>query len=156
MAKLAVILPHENLRDTMRMLLRMMRMDQAVILQYSGDYNEIPALVSQAKHQGIDIILTRGLVAERVRQCSDLPVVDIRVTAQETHQNIHHFLFGCTVQLLCQICKFGADIIYHIFDLSQTLTGSGHSVTDTFHDNSDIFHRIAQGIYQIGHLIQRI
>ena len=38
MAKLAVILPHENLRDTMRMLLRMMRMDQAVILQYSGDY----------------------------------------------------------------------------------------------------------------------
>ena len=48
MAKLAVILPHENLRDTMRMLLRMMRMDQAVILQYSGDYNEIPALVSQA------------------------------------------------------------------------------------------------------------
>lgn len=83
MAKLAVILPHENLRDTMRMLLRMMRMDQAVILQYSGDYNEIPALVSQAKHQGIDIILTRGLVAERVRQCSDLPVVDIRVTAQE-------------------------------------------------------------------------
>lgn len=51
MAKLAVILPHENLRDTMRMLLRMMRMDQAVILQYSGDYNEIPALVSQAKHR---------------------------------------------------------------------------------------------------------
>lgn len=83
MAKLAVILPHENLRDTMRMLLRMMRMEQAVILQYSGDYNDIPALVSQAKRQGIDIILTRGLVAERIRQCSDLPVVDIRVTAQE-------------------------------------------------------------------------
>lgn len=80
----------------------------------------------------------------------------IRISSKETHQNIHHFLFGCTVQLLCQICKFGADIIYHIFDLSQTLTGSGHSVTDTFHDNSDIFHRIAQGIYQIGHLIQRI
>ena len=83
MAKLAVILPHENLRDTMRMLLRVMRMDQAVILQYSGDYNEIPNLVSQAKRQGIDIILTRGLIAERIRQCSDLPVVDIRVTAQE-------------------------------------------------------------------------
>ena len=65
MAKLAVILPHENLRDTMRMLLRMMRMEHAVILQYSGDYNDIPALVSQAKRQGIDIILTRGLVAER-------------------------------------------------------------------------------------------
>lgn len=83
MAKLAVILPHKNLSDIMRMLLRVMHMEQAVILQYNGDYAEIPVLVSQAKRQGIDIILTRGLIAERVRQCSDLPVVDIRITAQE-------------------------------------------------------------------------
>ena len=93
MAKLAVILPHENLRDTMRMLLRMMRMDQAVILQYSGDYNEIPALVSQAKHQGIDIILTRGLVAERVRQ---------RCTAEEICQ-FEHMLSIISNELMPEI-----------------------------------------------------
>lgn len=83
MAKLAVILPHENLTDTMRMLLQVSHMDNAVIIHYDGNYDTIPTLVSQARRQGADIILTRGLIATRVRQCCDLPVVDIRMTAQE-------------------------------------------------------------------------
>lgn len=83
MAKLAVILPHGNLTDSIRSLLRIMHMDQALIIHYDGDHTAIPTLVDQARRQGADIIMTRGLIAARVRQCSDLPVVEMRITAQE-------------------------------------------------------------------------
>ncbi len=83
MAKLAVILPHGNLTDCIRSLLRVMHMDQSLIIHYDGDHTKIPNLVEQARRQGADIILTRGLIAAHVRQCSDIPVVEMRITAQE-------------------------------------------------------------------------
>lgn len=83
MAKLAVILPHGNLTDSIRSLLRVMHMDRSLIIHYDGDHEKITDLVEQAKRQGADIILTRGLIAARVRQCSDIPVVEMRITAQE-------------------------------------------------------------------------
>lgn len=83
MAKLAIIPPHENLIDTMRSMLRIAHMEQALVLPYDEDNSKIPFLVEQAQRQGADIILTRGLIAQRVRQCSNIPVVEMRVTAQE-------------------------------------------------------------------------
>lgn len=83
MAKLAIIPPHENLTDTMRSMLRIAHMEQALVLSYDEDNTRIPFLVEQAQRQGADIILTRGLIAQRVRQCSNIPVVEMRITAQE-------------------------------------------------------------------------
>lgn len=83
MAKLAIIPPHENLIDTMRSMLRIAHMEQALVLPYDKDHSRIPFLVEQAQRQGADIILTRGLIAQRVRQCSNIPVVEMRITAQE-------------------------------------------------------------------------
>lgn len=83
MAKLAVILPHGNLTDTTRTLLRIMHMEQAILIRYDGDHTTIPVLVDQARRQGADIIMTRGLIAARVRQHTDIPVVEMRLTAQE-------------------------------------------------------------------------
>lgn len=83
MAKLAIIPPHENLIDTMRSMLRIAHMEQALVLPYDEDHSRIPFLVEQAQRQGADIILTRGLIAQRVRQCSNIPVIEMRITAQE-------------------------------------------------------------------------
>lgn len=83
MAKLAIIPPHENLSETIRSALRLDHMEQALLLPYDEDNSKIPFLVEQARRQGVDIILTRGLIAHRVRQCSNIPVVEMRVTAQE-------------------------------------------------------------------------
>lgn len=83
MAKLAIIPPHENLIDTMHSMLRIAHMEQALVLPYDEDHTKIPLLVEQARRQGADIILTRGLIALRVRQCSNIPVVEMRITAQE-------------------------------------------------------------------------
>lgn len=83
MAKIAIVLPHKNLSSIAHSLIRIMKVDDAIILDYNGDYANIPQLVEQIKHQEADIILTRGLISNRVRQCCDLPVVDMRLTAQE-------------------------------------------------------------------------
>ena len=80
----------------------------------------------------------------------------IRVTAQETHQNIHHLFFGSTLQLIRQVCQFVADAVYHALNLAKAFTGSVHCVTYAFHDHTHIFDRITQSIYQSGHLIQGI
>ena len=83
MARLAIIPPHKNLIDTMRSMLRIAHMEQALVLPYDEDHSRIPFLVEQARRQGADIILTRGLIAQRVRQCSNISVVEMRITAQE-------------------------------------------------------------------------
>lgn len=83
MAKIGIIPPHSDLSFIFQSLLKTMHVEDATILDYNGDYRSIPSLVEQARRQHCDIILTRGLVASRIRQFSDISVVDMRLTAQE-------------------------------------------------------------------------
>lgn len=83
MAKIAIILPHKDLSTIAHSLVRVMHVEDPIIIDYNDDYGNIPQLVEQIKRQGADIVLTRGLISNRVRQCCDLPVVDMRLTAQE-------------------------------------------------------------------------
>ncbi|MDO4750237.1 MAG: PrpR N-terminal domain-containing protein, partial [Eubacteriales bacterium] len=83
MAKLAIILPHDNLASAAALLLQEMHMEHVPIIHFSGNPEEIPYLVDWAKKQGAEIILTRGLIATRARRFSNISVVEMRSSAQE-------------------------------------------------------------------------
>ena len=50
---------------------------------YTGDLEEGQAIVQRMAPNSYDCIISRGGTATLIRQVTDLPVVDIRVTAQE-------------------------------------------------------------------------
>ena len=83
MAKIAVILPQWDMLELVRPLIQSLHMDHSVVMLCDGSSLETDTLVKQARDLGADIILTRGLIAAKIRQCCDIPVVEMRVTAQE-------------------------------------------------------------------------
>lgn len=83
MAKIAVILPHHNLAAMIQQIVLNMDMNQITIIDYDDDHTKIPELVERARSWGADIILTRGLTALVARRCSNISIVEMRITAQE-------------------------------------------------------------------------
>ena len=83
MAKIAVILPRWDMLELARPLVRSLHMDHSVVMLCDGSSIETEALVRQARELSADIILTRGLIAAKIRRLCDIPVVEMKVTAQE-------------------------------------------------------------------------
>lgn len=83
MANIAVILPQWDMVEMARPLIQSLHMSHSVVMLCDGTSIETDDLIKQARELNADIVLTRGLIAAKIRQRCDIPVVEMKVTAQE-------------------------------------------------------------------------
>ena len=74
--------PHRDMIDTIDAMIGRYANIEAVCVEYIR-HTEVEERVRALAEQGCELIIARGLYAELVRQTVRLPVVEIRVTAQE-------------------------------------------------------------------------
>ncbi|NBI10669.1 PAS domain-containing protein [Colidextribacter sp. OB.20] len=82
MAKVAVLVPHAEMCDPARSLLRDYPHIVPMCIEYART-EEIGGRALELACQGCDLIIARGLQARLIKQSVKLPVVEIRTAAQE-------------------------------------------------------------------------
>ena len=82
MAKVAVLVPHQDMVDMVNAMIGRYGNIEAMCVEYI-QRGQVEARAKALEEQGCELIVARGLYAKLARQAVRLPVVEIRVTAQE-------------------------------------------------------------------------
>ena len=82
MAKVAILVPYQEMCEMTSPLLRQYSHLQLMTLEYIQT-EQVAARVRELETAGCELLVARGAHARVVRQCTRLPLVEIRVTAQE-------------------------------------------------------------------------
>ena len=81
MAKIVCIVPRREMADQASLLAANMHIDDFSVI--FAETEEIPTLAKSLAGVGIDVIIARGAQALMLRELCDIPIVEIRITAQE-------------------------------------------------------------------------
>ncbi|WP_099203805.1 sigma 54-interacting transcriptional regulator [Scatolibacter rhodanostii] len=82
MAKVAILVPYPDMRDMIHPLITQYQHISVMCVEYVKT-EDIGERAYQLKQQGCELIVARGFQAMIVKRCVDLPLEEIRITAQE-------------------------------------------------------------------------
>lgn len=85
----ALIAPYAELARLSRRLCREMNLDVAV---YTGNMEDGLKVAKDLSQHGVDQVISRGITAELIRKETDVPVVDINVSAFDVYQSMLPYL----------------------------------------------------------------
>lgn len=87
MARFALILPRKEMMEPARRIAEELELE--VVLNRCTTTEELPLVLEECRKAGADILVARGRQALFIRETTDFPLVEIRLTGQETAILLH-------------------------------------------------------------------
>ncbi len=128
MAKMAVLVPHPDMAAMAEQMFHEYTQITRKTVELIGN-DEAADRARELAAEGCDVIMARGLQAKRIKRAVTLPVVELRVTAQELGLQVQHLKkeLGSTMpklavigfdNMLCDTAQFdelfGVELVRHV------------------------------------------